>query len=132
VNVIDCETERPGGTLHTVRVRAHVLHADMLPPDGGADEGPGAHDLFDAALAVCKAHTAMWYARRKGIPLERVETHIERDDTDERKGVYRLRVRVAFHGALTDEQRAQLAAAVAKCPVHKLMTSSDVQIEMVE
>jgi putative redox protein len=130
-NVIDCETEHPGGTLHTVRVRAHVLHADMQPPDGG-DLGPGAHDLFDSALAVCKAHTAMWYAKRKGIPLERVETHIERDDTDERKGVYRLRVRVAFHGDLTDEQRASLHAAVAKCPVHKLMTTADVQIEMVE
>jgi len=131
VSTIDCETETTGGTLHAVRVRAHVLHADMQPPDG-ADAAPGAHDYFDAALAVCKAHTAMWYARKKGIPLERVETHVERDDAGERQGVYRLRVRVAFHGPLTDEQRASLRAAVAKCPVHKLMTTTDVQIETLE
>jgi putative redox protein len=104
----------------------------MLPADGGADEGPTAHDLFDAALAACKAHTAIWYARRKDIPLERVEVHVERDEADERKGVYRLRVRLAFHGALTDEQRVALRAAVGKCPVHKLMTTADVQIETVE
>jgi putative redox protein len=131
VSTIDAETERPGGTLTAVRIRTHELHADMAADDG-ADEGPSAHDLFDGALAVCKVHTAMWYARRKGIPLERIESHVERDATDERTGVYRLRVRVVFHGPITDEQRAALHAAVARCPIHKLMTTSDVQIEAVE
>jgi putative redox protein len=76
--------------------------------------------------------TATWYAKRHGIPLERVETHVESDDTDERKGVYRLRVRMQFHGPMTDEQRSALARAVSACPIHKLMTTSDVQIESVE
>jgi putative redox protein len=130
MNVVDCETERPGGFRQVVRVRSHVFNADVGPADS-TDSAPGAHDYFDAALAACKTLTATWFARRNGIPLERVESHVERDDSEERAGVYRLRVRIAFHGPLSDDQRAMLARAVARCPVHKLMTTTDVQIEIV-
>jgi putative redox protein len=71
----------------------------------------------------------MWYAKRKGIPLERVETHIESDDSQERTGIYHLRVRVELFGPMTDEQRAQVKRAITGCPIHKLMTTVDVQIE---
>ena len=130
-NRIDAESERPGEFPLTVRTRSHVFRADVDASDGSTDSAPGAHDYFDSALAACKGLTAMWYAKRKGIPLERVETHVERDDSDERKGVYRLRVRVVYHGALTDEQRRALDAAVAKCPISKLMTTSEVILETV-
>ena len=63
------------------------------------------------------------------MPLERVEAHVERDDSKERQGSYVLRVRLAFHGPLTEEQRAKLYRAVSNCPVHKLMTTTDVVIE---
>jgi len=127
MNVVDCESEKPGASRQVVRVRAHTFAADLAE----FDSAPGAHDYFDAALAACKALTATWFARRNGIPLERVESHVERDDSQERAGVYRLRVRLAFHGPLTDEQRASLLRAVSHCPVSKLMTTADVQIETV-
>jgi putative redox protein len=38
-------------------------------------------------------------------------------------------VHLAFHGALTEEDRSRLHAAVARCPIHKLMTSTEVSIE---
>ncbi len=58
-----------------------------------------------------------------------METHVERDDTKEREGTYVLKVRLAFHGPLSDEQRKKLYDLVARCPVHKLMTTTDVIIE---
>ena len=131
-NRIDCESERASEPALVLRTRSHTFRADMSLADGGQDSAPDAHDYFDAALAACKALTASWYAKRKGIPLERVEAHVDRDPADERKGTYRLRVHVDFHGPITDEQRAALRAAVAKCPVHKLMTTTDVQIETLE
>ncbi len=131
-NTIDCQTERPGEYPQVLRARSHTLHADVGPTSGSTDSAPGAHDYFDAALAACKALTATWYAKRHGIPLERVESHVERDDSEERRGKYRLRVRVAFHGPMTDEQRAALHRAVAACPIHKLMTTSEVEIDTVE
>jgi putative redox protein len=131
MNSVDAKTIRAGEFPQTVRVRSHAITADVAPAIGGQDSGPGPHDLFDAALTTCKSMTAMWYARRRGYPLERVETHVESDDSDERKGVYRLRVHVELFGPLSDDQRADIHRAIASCPIHKLMTTSDVQIETV-
>ncbi len=127
--MIDCETERPNEFPQILRVRKHTLHADVGAALGGADSAPGPHDYFDAALAACKALTATWYAKQKNIPLERVETHVERDDAKEREGTYVLKVKVAFHGPLSSEQRKKLYEVVAKCPIHKLMTTTDVVVE---
>jgi putative redox protein len=127
--MIDCQTETPSSFPQTLHVRTHTFRADVSVSDGSTDSAPGPHDYFDAALAACKALTATWYARKNAIPLERVETHVERDDREERNGKYVLNVRIAFHGPLTEEQRAKLYAAAGKCPVHKLMTTTDVVIE---
>ena len=129
MNTVHCTTERPNGSRHRIEVRAHELHADLSVDEGGEDSAPSAHDYFDASLAACKALTAVWFARRNGIPLERVESHVERDAGEERKGRYKLSVRLAFHGPLTEEQRTRLYAAVARCPIAKLMTTSEVAIE---
>jgi putative redox protein len=126
---VDCESERPNEFPQVLHLRKHVFRADVLPESGSTDSAPGPHDYFDAALASCKALTAVWFAKKNGIPLERVESHVESDNSEERNGVYTLRVKLAFHGPLTDEQRTRLFAAVAHCPIHKLMTTSEVRIE---
>jgi putative redox protein len=123
--IVDCETVEPNAFPVIVRVGKHTLHSDLGPEDSA----PGAHDYFDTALATCKALTAMWYAKKNGFPLERVESHVERDDREERSGRYKLLVRLAFHGPLTDEQRSRTYAAVSRCPVSKLMTAGEVLIE---
>lgn len=127
--MMDCETEQPNTFPQVLHTRSHTFRADVGEASGGSDSAPGPHDYFDAALASCKALTATWYARKNGIALERVETHIERDDSEERKGKYVLKVRVAFHGPISEEDRTRLHAAVARCPIHKLMTATDVVIE---
>lgn len=127
---IDCATITPGEYPQAVRIRSHTFNADTSVAGGSTDSAPSPHDYFDASLAACKALTAIWYAKRHNLPLERVETHVESDASQERAGVYKLTVKVTFHGAaLTDEQRAALHKAVAACPLHKLMTTADVQIE---
>jgi putative redox protein len=127
--MIDCETEKPHELAQLIRVGAHQLRVDASVKSGGQGSAPDPHDLFDSALAACKAVTAGMYAKARGIPLERVETHVERDGSRERQGVYVLKVRVVFHGPLTDEQRQKLHEVVARCPIHKLMTTSEVQID---
>ena len=131
MNKIDVDTIRAGEFPHRMRVRAHTFTLDASTAAGGQDSAPGPHDLFDGALAACKAITAMWYAKRKGIPLERVESHVESDDSEERAGKYRMRVHVELIGPLTDEQRADVQRAIAHCPIHKLMTTTDVTIDTV-
>jgi putative redox protein len=126
-NIVRSATVTPNQFPQRIDVRAHTLAADIE----ANDTAPSPHDYFDTALATCKALTAHWYAKRHEIPLERVETQVDRDDTNERTGVYKLRVTVTFHGPMSDEQRATLYRAIAACPIHKLMTTTDVQIETV-
>ncbi len=131
MNKVDVESAKPNEFPQVVRTRSHVFYADVSAASGSTDSAPGPHDYFDASLAACKALTALMFARQNGIPLERVESHVERDDTEERKGVYRLKSRVVFHGPLTPEQQATLHRVAGKCPIHKLMTTTEVQIEVV-
>src|SRR5689334_22038928 len=95
---------------HTVHVRQHSLSIDEPPSNGGEDLGFTPHDVYDSALGACKAMTVLWYAQRKQIPVEDIQATVERDDSEERQGVYRLRVTLSLTGALSDAQRAELLA----------------------
>ena len=99
---------------HTVHVREHSLAIDEPPDNGGEDLGATPHDLYDSALGACKALTVLWYARRKQMPLDDIRVDVERDDSQERQGTYRLRVRLALTGALSDAQRQELLTVAGK------------------
>jgi len=120
--------DRTGKMKHTVTVGQHSFIVDEPESNGGEDLGPTAHDLYDSALGACKALTTLWYANRKRIPLEDIEVTVERDDGEERKGVYRLHVTLALRGPLSEEQRQELLNVASKCPVHKLMAQATTEI----
>ncbi|CAN7585806.1 MULTISPECIES: OsmC family protein [unclassified Variovorax] len=117
------------GTRHILKVRAHQIAVDTSPDAGGTDAGPSPHDLYDSALAACKALTVLVYAQHKGIPVEDIEVVVNRDDSEERKGVYRLDSTLRVTGPLSDEQRASLLRVAGKCPLHRLMTEVKTEIE---
>ena len=114
---------------HEVRVGPYIFAADASIGDGGEGLGPNPHDLYDAALGACEALTVLWYANRKGIPVENIEVTVERDQSEERTGIYRLATKLQLGGNLTDAQRRELLAVASKCPVHKLMTTVRTIIE---
>ena len=116
---------------HEIHVRDHQITADGSVEEGGHDDGPSPHDLYDAALGACKALTVVWYAKRKAIPVGAVRVSIERDASEERQGVYRLATTLHLGGALSDAERQDLLAVAQKCPVHKLMTSVTTEITTV-
>ena len=115
----------------TLQIRKHALLTDASVEEGGSDAGPNPHDLYDAALASCKAITVMWYARKKGIPVDDIHTLVEHDASEERNGVYKLSTRLQISGALTDAQLTELENVAMKCPVHKLMTKVSTEITTV-
>jgi putative redox protein len=124
---IHVATEIPGGSRQIVTVDAHTLSVDASAAAGGGT-APSPHDLFDASLASCKAITATLYARHKGLKLERVVVEIQRDDTNEKQGTYALDVRIRFEGDLTEADQQRLHEVAARCPVHKLMTSTTIEV----
>src|ERR1700689_2941428 len=114
---------------HEVRVGPHIFAADASIGDGGEGLGPNPHDLFDAALGACESLTVLWYANRKGIAVENIEVTVERDQSEERTGIYRLDTKLKLGGKLTDGQRRELLSVASKCPVYKLMASVQTIIE---
>ena len=125
---IELQRDLSAAMAQQLRIRSHSLTADVSEAEGGADTGPSPHDLYDAALGACKALTVMWYARKKGIPVDDIHTRIERDDSQERSGVYKLAARLQVKGDLSDAQLQELHAVAQKCPVHKLMTTVTTEI----
>jgi len=53
---------------------------------------------------------------------------VQRDDSQERAGVYRLDAQLSVTGPLDAARRAELLRVAQMCPVHKLMT--DVKTEI--
>ncbi|WAJ35572.1 OsmC family protein [Pseudomonas sp. GOM7] len=117
------------GLQQQISIDAHQLLGDVAPELGGDGAGPDPHDLFDASLGTCKAMTLLLYARQRGLPLEGIDVSVERDDSEEREGNYHLIVELSLKGPLDEAQRQQLLRIADKCPIHKLMTSTDIQIE---
>ena len=128
---ITVRREDMAGTRHRVQIRQHSFTVDTSAAGGGKDEGPSPHDLYDASLASCKALTVLLYARRKNMPLEDIEVQVERDDSQERQGTYKLRTSLRLVGPLDDAQRAELLRVAGKCPLHRLMTEVKTEIETV-
>lgn len=120
--------DRTRKMMHTVSVRRHAFSVDEPASNGGEDAGVTPHELYDSALGACKAMTVLWYANRKHIPLEDIQVSVDRDDSAERQGTYRLRVTLSLGGPLSDAQRQELLNVAAKCPVHKLMTQVTTEI----
>lgn len=114
------------GTRHILKVRAHEIAVDT---GGEHDGGPTPHDLYDSALAACKALTVLVYAQHKGIPVEEIEVVVNRDDSQERQGLYKLDSTLHVTGALSEEQKAALLRVAGKCPLHRLMTEVKTEIE---
>jgi putative redox protein len=113
---------------HEIHIGRNSLAADATIEEGGEASGPSPHDLYDAALGACKAITVLWYAKRKGIPVEGIEVFVERDNSEERTGIYRLSAELSLTGDLSTAQREELLRVAQKCPIHKLMTEVTTEI----
>lgn len=126
---VTVNTESSESFRHSIQIGDHHFFTDLPKDLGGEDTAPEPHDYFDAALGACKALTLKLYAQKKEIPLTGVTVEVKHDNSQEQKGKYALQVKLTLKGVLTDAQRDELHRVADRCPVHKLMTTSEVSIE---
>jgi putative redox protein len=93
---------------HEIHIGRNSLATDGSVEEGGEGSGPNPHDLYDASLGACKALTVLWYAKRKGIPVEGIEVSVGRDASRERSGTYHLSVQLSLTGNISTSQREDL------------------------
>jgi len=111
-----------------------VGHIDASQfPIGGPDgvghisPGPNPYDLLSASLAACTAMTVRFQARRKKLPLERVEVGVSfhHRAQGERGSFERTLV---LEGELDAQQRAFLLEVANLCPVGEILgISADIR-----
>lgn len=112
---------RDAGLAQEVTIGSHVLIADEPLDKGGADAGPGPHELLLASLGACTAITLRLYATRKGWPLADVDVQLTGRQEGERFAIDR---RLRFRGTLDADQRARLVEIATKCPVHRTLSGT--------
>ena len=119
---------RRKGYEHELEIREHRLIADEQEDAGGGDQGPSPTELLAGALASCTAITIEMYADRKEWDLGAVEVA-----ADFTKGTAdtppKAKVDIRIPVALTDEQRERILTIAHKCPVHRALMGSDVEVD---
>lgn len=108
-----------GKLQQEIRFGKLTWYSDVTEALGGDDLAPDPHDLLDSALGACTALTITMYARRKGLPLQDVIVHIERNEAG---GVYHMQRRIELVGDLAEADRLRLIEIANKCPVHKTLS----------
>jgi putative redox protein len=119
---------RRKGYEHEIEIREHRLISDETEDAGGHDRGPAPTELLAGALASCTAITIEMYADRKDWDLGQIEVAAEftRGTHDAPpKAMVDIRIPVE----LTDEQREKILKIAHKCPVHRALLGSDVEID---
>ncbi len=115
----------------------HNFFADEPKDFGGNDMGPSPYQLLNAALGACTAMTLKMYADRKEWSLEKVEVHLGHEKVHAKDGsdpetkkskIDKFERAIELEGDLDDEQREKLLDIAEKCPVHRTLTETEVQI----
>lgn len=111
----------------------HFFLADEPRSVGGLGSGLSPFEFLSAGLAACTVMTVRMYARRKGIPLDRVDVrvlHRKRSDGVPADVFERI---LTLEGALDADQRARLLAIADRCPVDlTLVRGSEVTTTLTE
>jgi putative redox protein len=122
---------RAGTFKQTVKIREHVLSADVPADLGGSDAGPTPQELLAASLAACTAITMEMYAQRKGWDVSGMEVSAEYTPA-ERGCPTKFELALRMPPQLDEEKIERLRVIAAKCPVHRTLDGEVMFEERVE
>jgi putative redox protein len=108
----------------TAAIRQHKVTIDEPAGNGGQDKGPSPTELLCASLASCTAATIKMYINHKQLKTEGITVEVENSTNIEGKNVFTRKINV--RGTFDAAQKDRLLAIANKCPVHKILESSNI------
>ncbi len=125
-------TERDQAFLRGLYAARHQLLADEPVSAGGSDLGPNPYELLLMALGACTSMTLRMVAKRKKIALDDIEVRLRHrelaGEEGARHGPQQIVQRIALVGALSEHERTLLLEIAERCPVHRTLVHSQLQI----
>ena len=120
---------RRSGFEHEIEIRDHRLVADEPADEGGSDRGASPTELLAASLASCTSITLLMYAERKGIDLGDLEVAVDYATPRPGASGTKIEVKIRTPAELSDDQRERLLVIAGKCPVHRTLKATEVEID---
>jgi putative redox protein len=105
----------------TVTSSGHTIIADEPIDIGGDDTGMSPYSLLLASLASCTAITLRMYIDRKMWIVDEISVNLEMYKNPE--GIL-IESKLAFKGALTEQQIKRLITIADACPIHKILAGN--------
>jgi len=120
------ETTGTVGYQVAISAQGPTFYADEPVELGGQATGPTPYELLGGALGACTAMTMQMYARRKSLPLTKVQIAVGHN-RDASTGRDHFDRQIYMEGDLTAEQVTRLMEIAERCPVGRsLMTGADI------
>lgn len=102
----------------------HSIVGDEPVHSKGTDLGMSPSELVLAGLALCKAATVRYIARKNGWEIGEVNARLEQVvRKTENKVVPHIAVSIIIEGNITDEMRTELLKQADSCYIHRLLES---------
>lgn len=121
----------PEGYQSFISNGRHAIIGDEPIKSKGTDLGFAPTELLLASLALCKAATIRYIARKKGWVIGDVHAELKervRRDPDNRSLSTKIKVAIKIEGDITDEQRDELIQEANACYVHRMIEGNmDIQ-----
>ena len=123
---VSVSTDGSGPFTNQITFDMTTLLADEPAALGGTGQGPNPHELLLAALGACTSMTLRMYATHKDLPLKQIRVDLTHQKIDGRDLIQR---RIHVEGDLTPEQQQRMLEIAEKCPIHKVITSGQTEIQ---
>ncbi len=117
IAVTDC-----GAGRYEIRARKAVVHVDVLPDAGGADDGFRSVELLLAGLGACTAGTLRTYAVNHEVKgFEGVDVTVRSEEAAAPERVGKIEVTLHLRGDVSDEDAERLLQVSNHCKVHSTL-----------
>jgi uncharacterized OsmC-like protein len=112
---------RRAGLAFEVTVRGHTVACDMVPADGGCDEGPAPVELLAGSLGACVAMMVQKYCETCVDTVGDVGVSLTLELADHPKRIAAIIADVELPDGVPEDRRIAVRRVAEQCVIHETL-----------